>query len=275
MKRLLTAAVTVPLALVAVFRLPSPWFFVLVTLLIGAAVVEFVRLARRAAPRVPVAVLPWVVPVAALAASPGVLGWHPQALGWDPMIAMAALVPLGFGALALFSRAPLAEAVSGLGLLSFGLPYFAVPIASLCHLQRSDPWLLLLLLAIVWLGDSAAYYLGTRFGRHKLAPVVSPNKSWQGAAAGLAASVLAAVAWGWWRLGAPSASLVLLAAVTAVAAQIGDLVESMIKRAAGVKDSGTLFPGHGGALDRLDALLFAAPVWHLGLRLLRWLEAGP
>ncbi len=272
MKRLLTAAIAVPLALVAVFRLPTWGFFLLVAVLIEIGVLEFVRLARRAAPRIPLGVLPLAVPLAAVVGCLSLLGWSNGALGWDPMIAVAAAVPIGFGALALFSRAPLAEAVSGLGMLAFGLPYFAVPIASLCHLQGRDPWLLLLLLAIVWLGDSAAYYLGSRWGRRRLAPVVSPNKSWEGAAAGLAASLLAAAGWSLLRLGALSAAILVLAALTAVAAQVGDLVESMIKRVAGAKDSGGLFPGHGGVLDRMDALLFAAPVWHLGLWAMGWLE---
>ena len=98
-----------------------------------------------------------------------------------------------------------------------------------------------------------------------MAPVVSPNKSWEGAVAGLVVAVLATAAWSWWRLDRLSWPLIALGAVTAVAAQMGDLVESLIKRGAGVKDSGNLFPGHGGVLDRMDALMFAAPVWLLGL----------
>jgi phosphatidate cytidylyltransferase len=191
------------------------------------------------------------------------------------MLAAAAVVPLAFGTLALLSRSPLEAALRDLGLLAFGLPYFALPIISLTHLQGRDPWLLLLLLAIVWLGDGSAYYVGTWWGRHKLAPVVSPNKSWEGAVAGLLASLAAAIVWSLWRLGSIDLTLVALAAVTAVAAQLGDLVESMFKRVAGVKDSGNLLPGHGGLLDRVDALLFAAPVWHLGLRLCGLLAAGP
>ncbi|MGB3565168.1 MAG: phosphatidate cytidylyltransferase, partial [Thermoanaerobaculia bacterium] len=87
----------------------------------------------------------------------------------------------------------------------------------------------------------------------------------EGAVAGLAVAILVTAAWSWWRLDRLSWPLIALGSVTAVAAQTGDLVESLIKRSAGVKDSGNLFPGHGGVLDRMDALTFAAPVWLLGL----------
>jgi phosphatidate cytidylyltransferase len=98
-----------------------------------------------------------------------------------------------------------------------------------------------------------------------MAPSISPKKSWEGSVAGFATAVLAAAVWSVWRLGSLDGALVGVAACTAVAAQLGDLVESMIKRGAGVKDSGHLLPGHGGMFDRLDAMLFAAPVLLLGL----------
>ena len=110
--------------------------------------------------------------------------------------------------------------------------------------------------------------MGSRFGRHKMAPVISPKKSWEGAAAGFAIALIAAAVWSVARHGALRPGILALAALTAVAAQIGDLVESMIKRGAGVKDSGRVLPGHGGVLDRMDALLFAAPVLLLGVWLL-------
>jgi phosphatidate cytidylyltransferase len=178
------------------------------------------------------------------------------------------LLSVGLGSLVLFSRTPLEETMEGLGLLGFGLPYFAVPIASIYRLQRADPWLVFLLLAIVWLGDTAAFYIGSRFGRHKMAPVISPKKSWEGAAAGFVTGLLVTAVWSIFRLGRLDSGLLLVAAVTAAAAQVGDLVESMIKRGVGVKDSGSVLPGHGGVLDRCDAVLFAAPVLLLGAWLL-------
>ena len=103
-----------------------------------------------------------------------------------------------------------------------------------------------------------------------MAPVVSPKKSWEGAAASFVVAVVAAAVWDFYRRGALEPGLLAAAAVTAVAAQIGDLVESMIKRSSGVKDSGNVLPGHGGMLDRIDAMLFAAPVllfslWAFGI----------
>jgi len=275
MKRLLTALVAVPLALAAVFRLPLGWFFVVIALVVAVAVLEYARLGRQIAAGVPLWLLTVVVPAVALAGCAGIMGSWPGAPGWAWMFLAAAIVPLGFGSVALFSPAPLGESLAGLGLLALGLPYFSLPIIALTHLQWGDPWLLLMMLATVWVGDTFAYYFGTKWGRHKLAPMVSPNKSWEGAAAGFLGSLLVAVAFYLWRPEAAFVALLPLAAITAVAAQVGDLVESMVKRAAGVKDSGSLLPGHGGVFDRIDALLFAAPVWFLGLRLLGLLEAGP
>src|SRR5579872_2144022 len=116
-------------------------------------------------------------------------------------------------------------------------------------------------LAINWVGDTGAYYVGKNFGKHKLAPAVSPGKSWEGAIA----SVVTGVAFGmiYLPLTIKGTSLLiagLLALATNIAGQIGDLAESAIKRGAGVKDSGTLLPGHGGWLDRVDSSLFALPV---------------
>jgi phosphatidate cytidylyltransferase len=175
---------------------------------------------------------------------------------------------VGIGGLVLLARTPLDETLESLGILAFGLPYFAVPIASIYRLQHRDPWLVFLLLAIVWLGDTAAFYVGSRFGRHKMAPTISPKKSWEGAAAGFLTGLAAGAVWSVWRRGRLEPELLLLAACTAAAAQVGDLVESMLKRGGGVKDSGHVLPGHGGLLDRCDALLFAAPVLQLGVCLL-------
>jgi phosphatidate cytidylyltransferase len=275
MKRLLTALVAVPLALAAIFWLPLGWFFLFVVLLVGVAILEYARLGRQIAAGVPLEVLMGVVPAVAWVACLGILGQDLGFAGWVWMFLVAAIVPLGFGSLVLFSRAPLAESLSGLGLLAFGLPYFALAIVSLTHLKWIDPWVLLLMLLVVWVGDTAAFYCGTKWGRHKLAPVVSPNKSWEGAVAGFLGSFLAALVMMEWWGGFVDGRWLVLAAVTAVAAQVGDLVESLIKRAAGVKDSGRLLPGHGGVLDRIDALLFAAPVWYFGLRLMGLVSHGP
>lgn len=265
MKRLLTAAVGVPLALVAVFRLPGWAFGAVCAVLMTGAAYEFARLARTAAPGAPWMALPALVPVASAA-----LGW-----GLTPGVAVDGFWAFGFGAaavvglgtLVLLAGTPVEQAFAALGGLAFGIAYFALPVAALYRIQLHEPWLLFLLLAIVWLGDTAAYYFGTRFGRHRLAPVVSPKKSWEGAIAGFVVSMLSVVVWSVVRLGGLDGELLAVGALTTVASQLGDLVESMVKRGAGVKDSGDLLPGHGGLWDRMDAMLFAAPVMLLLLRL--------
>jgi phosphatidate cytidylyltransferase len=157
----------------------------------------------------------------------------------------------------------------------FGLLYIAYPLTLIPLIwnreQGDGKQLLLFLMVCVWSGDSAALYVGRSLGRHKLSSL-SPNKTWEGSIASVAGSVLAGL--GVVYLGnvlsargntvlhilEPVWQTIVLAIVINVAAQLGDLLESAIKRGAGVKDSGTLLPGHGGFLDRIDALLFAAPV---------------
>jgi phosphatidate cytidylyltransferase len=132
------------------------------------------------------------------------------------------------------------------------------------HLSAGRYWLLFGLV-VNWIGDTGAYYVGRRWGRHKLAPVVSPGKSWEGAAASAVVAVLFGTIYLPWMIPGVSVGMAALVAVLANAAgQLGDLAESAIKRGAGVKDSGRMLPGHGGMLDRLDSTLFTLPVlWGL------------
>lgn len=254
-----------------IFLLSGIWFFLFVAFFITWAAFEYVAMVRPRAPHAPLSMLVVLVPVAALAmslapapfASSGIDGGVPQ-----QGLLLGTLVSVGLGALVLFSRTPLEETMESLGILGFGLPYFAVPIASVYRLQQADPWLVFLLLTIVWLGDTAAFFVGSRYGRHRMAPMISPKKSWEGAGAGFVTGLAVAAVWSVFRLGRLDPGLLAVAAVTAAAAQVGDLVESMIKRAVGVKDSGSVLPGHGGVLDRCDAVLFAAPVLLIGAWLL-------
>lgn len=265
MQRLLTAALGVPLFLAALFYLPRWGFFLVVAALFDWAAYEYVQIVRPRAPHAPLWLLLAVVPVGAFGLA---VALSPERAGFaEPreLLAAVSLFSVGLGTLVLLSRAPLQESLASLGILGFGLPYFALPIASLHHLREADPWLVFLLFAIVWLGDTAAYYIGSRWGRHKMAPVISPKKSWEGAAAGFLVALVATAVWSAWRLDSVHPGVLLVAAATAVAAQVGDLVESMIKRGAGVKDSGHVLPGHGGILDRFDAMLFAAPVLLMGI----------
>jgi len=269
MKRLLTAFVATPIALAAVFLLPGWWFFVFMTAVIDCAAFEYLAIVRPRAPQAPLRLLLVLAPLAAYAISFALSdGTEIPAMRLH-VLAGALVISVGLGTLLLFSRTPLEETIPALGILGFGIPYFALPIAASHRLQQIDPWVVFLLLAIVWLGDTAAYYVGSRIGRHKLAPVISPKKSWEGAAASFVVAMIAAVVWSQVRLHRLDLGLLSAAGLTAAAAQIGDLVESMIKRGSGVKDSGSVLPGHGGVLDRMDALLFAAPVLLFALWLLR------
>jgi phosphatidate cytidylyltransferase len=269
MKRVLTAAVVLPLALAAIFFLPPLGFFVFVLLVVELAVLEYVAITGSLGSPKAMASLPVLVPLAVLFLLPEIWDGDPM-LPPEYLLGWILLASGGMAAIALFSRAPVKESVVALGFLAFGLPYFVLPVASLHRLRSLDPWVVLLVAAIVWLGDTAAYYVGCHWGRRKLAPVVSPHKTWEGAVAGFVAAVAATAVWSLWRLGEVDSRLLALGAVTSIAAQVGDLVESLVKRSAGVKDSGGLLPGHGGMLDRLDSLLFAAPVLAVGLYILGW-----
>lgn len=140
---------------------------------------------------------------------------------------------------------------------------------ALALLHASQPnghrWLLVAL-AIVWAGDTGAYFAGRAFGRHKLAPRISPNKTVEGLLGGMACALLAAALLGWYAGATPAQQPLLLgvAVVTFLASVVGDLFESLLKRHVGVKDSGDILPGHGGILDRIDAVLAALPVFALG-----------
>jgi len=170
---------------------------------------------------------------------------------------------------------------------AFAFTYIALPLGFLVQIRQqwSGAFLLLYLLLIVWAGDIFAYFVGKSLGRHLMSPRISPKKTWEGAAASLLASLVVGMLLYNYALPISSALLnahlierrdgyfaltkppllptLLLSAAINIAAQLGDLVESLIKRGASVKDSGALLPGHGGMLDRIDALLFAAPVlWY-------------
>ena len=174
-----------------------------------------------------------------------------------------ALIVLSLFLYALLSKQTLSECIPALAVTLFGICYVAWLFNHLTFLRalphgRSFIFYLLL---IVWSGDTGAYYSGSYFGKHKLAPVISPKKTVEGAVGGTAASILASIIAKLTFLPLLSyPHALVLALLMAVIAQSGDLCESMLKRSANVKDSGAILPGHGGILDRVDGVMFAAPV---------------
>ena len=150
-----------------------------------------------------------------------------------------------------------------------GVVYIAVGFLAFVGLRLQNPnWQqALLLLFTVWVTDTGAFEIGGRFGKHKMAPTISPNKSWEGAVGGLLVALLIAGGYAVSALGINIMMGLLIVSIGSVAGQIGDLIESKVKRLAGVKDSGSLFPGHGGVLDRFDSILLASPVVYLLLQL--------
>jgi phosphatidate cytidylyltransferase len=162
----------------------------------------------------------------------------------------------------------LRDVLPQVGCAVLGALYTFVPWRFAIDLRQASVHLLFFALALNWVGDSAAYYVGRHFGRHKLAPRVSPGKSWEGAIASVCAAVIFGVVYlghflrqmSWWQVA-------IVAVVANIAGQSGDLAESAMKRGAGVKDSGDLLPGHGGMLDRVDSSLFALPVVYILYRL--------
>jgi phosphatidate cytidylyltransferase len=172
---------------------------------------------------------------------------------------------LGCAATVFGSRRPLVDALGDIGISTAGLVFIALPLSAVVRIHGAGmlgPKLLLFTLVLVWVGDTLAYFVGRSFGRLPMAAQLSPKKTWEGAAANLLGSALVGVALFRW-LDIDAFQAVLMACLANIAGQAGDLLKSAYKRGAGVKDSGTLLPGHGGVLDRIDALILAAPVvWY-------------
>ncbi|HLB87589.1 MAG: hypothetical protein DMG35_01025 [Acidobacteria bacterium] len=175
------------------------------------------------------------------------------------------LFVLGIATLTLFTKRPMVEGLPSAGISASGLILIAFPLSFAIPLHGAGaqgPALLLFAMVIIWVSDTAAYFVGRSIGKNALAPKLSPNKTWEGTVAGFLGSLVVALAFAPW-VNVPLVHLLAMAAVGNVAGQVGDLLESAYKRSAGVKDSGSLLPGHGGVLDRIDALILAIPVvWY-------------
>jgi phosphatidate cytidylyltransferase len=288
LKRIATAVVLIPIVLALIMRAPV-WLLVVVAAAVALITIyEFLKLTES------YGVEPMPMPTYLFTALFFVV-LAMTAEGTPLLSTGKFLVILGFAA-AIAPFIFLTRAMRGENLRSgypaaaasvFAFTYIAAPLGMLVQLrqQAAGAIYILYLLLVVWAGDIFAYFVGKSIGRHLMSPRISPKKTWEGAAASVIASV--AVGWllfrhaerislallhaglitragGMYGLEIPDLGPILvLTIVLNIAAQLGDLVESLIKRGAGVKDSGAILPGHGGMLDRIDALLFAAPVlWY-------------
>ncbi len=281
MKRVLTAAVLIPLVLLAVFKAPNWLFTGLVAAVAILALQEYLVLAEGYGYE-PFRTLSFLLMLTFF----GIVVWGTWIPSPDGVSVLMAIV--FFFALAPFiylcvglKRKDMRSVLPGAALSYISLPYLGFSLACLIFMRiMIAGWFFVLFtFFVVWVGDTAAYYVGRSLGRTKFAPSISPKKTWEGAIASVLGSVLIGILLVQFApqisrglvnihlLSAPeffanvSYGLTALAAVLInIAGQLGDLFESLIKRGAGVKDSGSLLPGHGGILDRIDALLFAAPV---------------
>ena len=277
MKRIVTAVLLIAIVVGLIF-FGQLWMLTLACALVAElAAYEYLVLARSHGNRVPV----WWM-AAGIALLFVMTFYRPTDMAL-PVLSALALILLTWSAFRDPLDRVLGEAATGL----FGLVYVGYPLTLLPVIWNRDDGraMLLFLMVCVWAGDTVALYVGKSMGKHKLTPL-SPNKTWEGSIGSVVGSVVfglvvvyageALLARGntVLHIRQPVWQSVLLAIVINVAAQVGDLVESAIKRGAGVKDSGTMLPGHGGILDRIDALLMAAPVLWLALLLKDALSMG-
>jgi phosphatidate cytidylyltransferase len=260
-KRLLVAVVAIPLVLFLVFYRVIWPFKVLTVIVLGMGLWEYLQMCQKSG----VAVLKLrSLAALALLITPACLDVRGP---WIPPLLVACLWLVVFGIL--FSKNPVEGRLAGVSFGLFGICYFGF-LGSYFFLLRgleNGSWALLLLLMATWAYDTGGYVVGGLWGKHKLFPEISPKKSWEGVAGGVVLCVVAVMVW---RLllsayGASSrvfgvSELVLVALLLSASGQVGDLVESMVKRSLKVKDSGGIIPGHGGIFDRIDSLLFNAPV---------------
>jgi phosphatidate cytidylyltransferase len=286
LKRIATAVVLIPIVVLLVLRAPVPLVAVVAGAVALVTVHEFLKLTESYGVqplRLPTYIFSGLL-FLLLALSAGADTPQLSSLKFVLSAAFAAALAPFFFLSILMRRSQLAGAYPAAAASAFAFAYIALPMAMLVQLRQQVAgafWLLYLLL-VVWAGDIFAYFVGRSLGRHLMAPRISPKKTWEGAAASLVASLLVGNLLfshalqissfllrvglierrdGLFGLEKPEIfPIILLTVALNIAAQLGDLVESLIKRGAGVKDSGTILPGHGGMLDRIDALLFAAPV---------------
>ncbi len=289
LKRVLTAVVLIPIVLLLILSAPIPVLALVAALVALLAVDELLRMSISYGIRP----FSWVtyafVAIFFLFLALNTRGATPlfSTAAFVYTLAIAAVLAPFVFLIAGMARLDLRSAFPAAMVSVFAFTYVALPLGLMVQVRElwSGAFLLLYLLLVVWAGDIFAYFVGKSVGRHLMSPQISPKKTWEGAVASLIASLIVGLLVYNYALPISSALLrvhlidrksgyfalqkqslgtaLLLSAAINIAAQFGDLVESLIKRGAGVKDSGSLLPGHGGMLDRIDALLFAAPVlWY-------------
>ena len=268
MIRVVSGAVLIAIAVAVVWFAPPVLFFVVAEILLLLAFIEYSRLAEAAGVPLPVV----AAGAMTLQASIGVssMEWVGHTVA-ATAIALDAILMSGFvllAALTLTSWKGDRDALQRAAAAVFPALYLGMPIGAMVALRavRGREVLFLLLLTVM-VSDTAQYYSGRAFGRHLLAPAISPKKTVEGAIGGLVfGTALLTIVGNWWLPSIPIVLRALMGAALAVLGIVGDLFESMLKRSAGVKDSSALIPGHGGVLDRIDALLFAAPIYYVVLK---------
>ncbi len=254
MTRVLTAVLLIPLVYLLVFYAPGYVVRAVLALVSLLCLQEFFLLSRFRG------VEPFGVFGYGAGAVLVVAPYLPQP-GFFVVLCMLLLV------LGLMPARPLENVFSSVAATLLGLVYVCGPFALAGMLHRASPHWLFFVLLLAWVGDSSAYYVGRAIGRHKLAPSISPGKTWEGTVASVVFSVAAGIAYlAYFEPDRVGFAMALVISLTVnIAGQIGDLAESALKRSARMKDSGTLLPGHGGMLDRMDNFLFAAPTAYVWL----------
>jgi len=285
-KRVVTAVVLIPLVLFLVLKAPLYVMAIVAGAVALLAVAEFLKLAAQygvqplSQATYSYVLLFFLFVIAASANRVPLVETTAMIYGLALAVAVAPFVFLTIA----MRRAELESGYPAAAASVFAFTYIAIPMALLVQIRQQPAGAILVIytLLVVWAGDIFAYFAGKAIGRHRMSPEISPKKTWEGAVASVLASVVVGTLWfqhsagistwllqaglierrdGMFGLQQPSLGVIVaLSAIVNIAAQLGDLVESLIKRGAGVKDSGAILPGHGGMLDRIDAMLFAVPV---------------
>lgn len=255
-KRILVAAISIPVLAFIIIKLPSYFFLILLCMVNTVGMWEFLKIYR--------ATLFWIIT--------GVISslillifncFYPHYAFYFFAILFSVIAIMRL----IFKRNPL-SALKDISLIYTGLLYIPTLLVFQWFLRESGWQWLIYLYGCVWTADSFAYYIGKGFGKRKLYPEVSPKKTWAGAYGSLLGAVIASLILGSLLISKPFMSLVIMGVLIGIVSIFGDLVESMFKRDAAVKDSGFLFPGHGGILDKIDAILFSGLLLYFGMKIM-------